>query len=170
MRKLIIPLAILLFTFNSCVQEDGISIGVFSETDGKVDINELFTIESVLDKVLEFLPRIPNEVKRLKNVIESPEIPRVDIGPHCSDPYDCDFKGTCWKHIPEYSVFDISRLNKDKKFDLYNQGVLTLHEIDLSQTNLNPNQVLQVESIILPNYRPKVSVTRLIMDFNTCCF
>ncbi len=114
--------------------------------NGDIDINELFTIESVLDQVLEFLPQIPNEVRRLRNVIESPEVPKVDIGNHCSDPYDCDFKCTCWKHIPDYSVFDISRLNKDKKFDLYNQGVITLDDIDLSQTDLNPNQVLQVQS------------------------
>ena len=114
--------------------------------DGELDINQLFTIESVYDQVLEFLPRIPNEVRRLKNVIESPEVPSVDIGNHCSDPYDCDFKGTCWKHIPDYSVFNISRLNKDKKFDLYNQGVITLDQIDLGHTDLNPNQVLQVQS------------------------
>jgi hypothetical protein len=116
--------------------------------NGEIDINELFTIESVLDQVLEFLPRIPNEVRRLKNVIESPEVPNVDIGNHCSDPYDCDFKGTCWKHIPDYSVFNISRLNKDKKFHLYNQGVITLDQIDLGQTDLNLNQVLQVQSEI----------------------
>ena len=115
---------------------------------GELDIHQLFTIESVYDQVLDFLPRIPNEVRRLKNVIESPEAPNVDIGNHCSDPYDCDFKGTCWKHIPEYSVFDISRLNKDKKFNLYNQGVITLDQIDLSQTDLNPNQLLQVQSEI----------------------
>ena len=116
--------------------------------DGELDLQQLFTIESVYDQVLQFLPRIPNEVRRLKNVIERPEVPQIDIGPHCSDPYDCDFKGTCWKHIPEYSVFNISRLNKDKKFDLYNQGVITLDDIDLSQTDLNPNQVLQVQSEI----------------------
>ena len=114
--------------------------------NGEIDINELFMVESVYDQVLEFLPRIPNEVRRLKDVIESPDIPSVDIGPHCSDPYDCDFKGTCWKHIPEYSVFDISRLNKDKKFDLYKQGIISLNQIDLGQTDLNPNQVLQVQS------------------------
>jgi hypothetical protein len=37
-------------------------------------------------------------------------------------------------------------LNKDKKFDLYNQGVVTLDQIDLRQTDLNPNQVLQIQS------------------------
>jgi len=116
--------------------------------DGELDIHQLFTIESVYDQVLGFLPRIPNEVRRLKNVIDSPEVPNVDIGNHCFEPYDCDFRGTCWKHIPDYSVFDISRLNKDKKFDLYNKGVITLDDIDLSQTNLNANQVLQVQSEI----------------------
>ncbi len=116
--------------------------------DGELDINQLFNIESVYDKVLAFLPRIPNEVKRLKNVIESSGIPKIDIGPHCSEPYDCDFKGTCWKHIPDYSVFDISRLNTDRKFDLYNKGVITLNQIDLGEESLNPNQVLQVQSEI----------------------
>ena len=66
------------------------------------------------DQVLEFLPRIPNEVRRLKNVIESPEIPNVDIGHHCSDPYDCDFKGTCWKHIPDYSFLIFQDLKKTR--------------------------------------------------------
>ncbi|MGC6402524.1 MAG: DUF2779 domain-containing protein [Flavobacteriaceae bacterium] len=113
---------------------------------GGIDIKELFTIESVYNQVLEFLPRIPNEVRRLINVIESPNSPQVGIGPHCSDPYDCDFKGTCWKHIPEYSVFDISRFNKNKKFELYNQGIITLDQIDLNNTILNSNQKLQVQS------------------------
>ena len=44
--------------------------------------------------------------------------------------------------------FYISRLNKDKKFDLYNQGVITFDDIDLGQIDLNPNQVLQVQSEI----------------------
>ena len=145
--------------------------------NGEVDINELFTIESVLDKVLEYLPRIPNEVKRLKNVIESPEIPQVDIGPHCSDPYDCDFKGTCWKHIPVYSIFNISRLNRDKKFDLYNQGVVTLDQIDLSQTGLNPNQLLQVQSELngsshidteeIRNFTSELNYPLYFLDFET---
>ena len=114
--------------------------------NGKLDIHQLFTIESVYNQVLEFLPRIPSEVKRLKNIIESPEIPEIDIGPHCSDPYDCDFKGTCWKHVPDYSVFDIANLRNKKKFDLYNKGLMSLDQIDLRETSLNANQVLQVES------------------------
>ena len=137
----------------------------------------MFTIESVYDQVLEFLPRIPNEVQRLKNVIDSPDAPNVDIGNHCSDPYDCDFRGTCWKHIPDYSIFNISRLNKDKKFDLYNQGVITLDDIDLGQTDLNPDQVLQVQSEIngtihidkeeIRNFTSGLNYPLYFLDFET---
>ena len=97
--------------------------------DGNLNIDELFTIESVKDEVLAYLPRISNEVSRLKKVIELDSAPKLDIGEHCFEPYQCDFKGTCWKHIPDYSVFDISRLNKHKKFDLYNKGIITLDQI-----------------------------------------
>ena len=145
--------------------------------EGELDIHQLFTIESVYDEVLEFLPRIPNEIKRLKNVIESPDIPNVDIGPHCSDPYDCDFMGTCWKHIPDYSIFNISRLNTDKKFDLYNQGIITFDQIDLDTTDLNPNQVLQVESELngtthvdvdeIRNFTSGLSYPLYFLDFET---
>ena len=110
--------------------------------NGELDIHQLFTIESVYNQVLEFLPQIPNEIKRLKDAIDGSEIPQKDIGHHCFDPYDCDFKGTCWKHIPDYSVFDISNLNKKKKFDLYDQGIITLDQIDLDNTTLNSNQKL----------------------------
>ena len=114
--------------------------------DGDLNIYKLFKVKSVYNEVLDYLPIIPNEIKRLKNIIESSDIPQTDIGPHCTEPYNCDFMGTCWKHIPEYSVFNISRLDKQKKFDLYNKGILTLDQINLDKINLNSNQLLQVKS------------------------
>lgn len=115
---------------------------------GALDIQQLFTIESVHKQVLDFLPQIPDKVERFKQVIAQPQAPQVEIGLHCSNPYDCDFKGTCWKHIPEYSVFDIANLRDPKKFDLYNQGVLTFDQIDFGQVKLSANQELQVQAEI----------------------
>ena len=116
------------------------------ERGGELNVNELFKIESVLNDVLDYLPEIPGEINHFKNVILSPEVPKIKIGPHCTIPYDCDFKGTCWKHIPNYSVFDISRLNIKKKFNLYNEGIVAINEINLDEVNLNANQKLQVKS------------------------
>lgn len=114
--------------------------------NGELEIDKLFSIESVFDRVQDFLPLIPAEIKRLQGVIGQNEAPIIDIGPHCSDPYDCDFKGTCWAHIPDYSVFDISRLKSTKKFELYRQGIISFDQIDATSVALNENQRLQVES------------------------
>jgi hypothetical protein len=114
--------------------------------DGEINVHELFTIESVYDRVQKVLPKIPNQVERFKQVIKQEEAPDIDIGPHCTNPYDCDFKGYCWNYIPEYSIFNIARLNINKKFELYNQGTVSFGEIDLQITSLNPNQLLQVTS------------------------
>ena len=145
--------------------------------DGELDIHQLFTIESVYDQVLDFLPRIPNEVRRLKYIIEGAEVPQIDIGPHCSDPYDCDFKGTCWKNIPDYSIFDIANLASKKKFELYNQGVITLDQIDLDEVSLSSNQVLQVQSEIngtshinieeIRNFTDNLNYPLYYLDFET---
>ena len=118
------------------------------ERNGELNVHELFKIESVLSDVLDYLPEIPEKINHFKNVIQSPEVPKIKIGAHCTSPYDCDFKGTCWKHIPEYSVFDISGLNIKKKFDLYNKGIVAINEINLDEVALNANQELQVKSEI----------------------
>ena len=135
--------------------------------DGDLDIEQLFTVESVKDQVLDYLPKISNNVSRLKKVIELDSAPNVDIGSHCNEPYDCDFKGTCWKHIPQYSIFNISRLKTDKKFELYNQGILTLDQVDLSKTKLSENQILQVESEVEgKSYINKEEIGKFLSNLN----
>jgi hypothetical protein len=114
--------------------------------NGAINIQELFTIESVFDRVQEVLANIPDQVEYLKQVIKQKEIPSIDIGAHCDTPYPCDFKGHCWKHIPEYSIFDISNLWTSKKFQLYEKGITTFDQIDLDNNPLNSNQLLQVTS------------------------
>lgn len=114
--------------------------------NGPINIQELFTIESVFDRVQEVLPSIPDQVENLKQVIKQEAMPNIDIGAHCDSPYTCDFKGHCWKHIPDYSIFNISNLRANKKFQLYDQGIITLDQIDLNNNPLNANQLLQVTS------------------------
>ena len=48
----------------------------------ELDIQKLFSIESVYDLVQEYLPIIPNEIDRLKHVIDSDKVPEIDIGSH----------------------------------------------------------------------------------------
>ena len=42
---------------------------------------------------------IPKKLKDMETMLKADGI-NIDIGPHCSDPFDCDFKSHCW--IPVY--------------------------------------------------------------------
>ena len=136
--------------------------------NGPINIQELFTIESVLERVQKVLPNIPNQIENFKQVIKQPTVPDIDIGTHCNNPYSCDFKGHCWKHIPEYSVFNISNLRSNKKFELYNKGIITLDQIDLENNPLNANQLLQVRSELNDtSYIDRKNISDFINDL-TC--
>ena len=68
----------------------------------------------------------------------------MEIGKHCNKPYECDFKSYCWKHVPEYSVLNISRLKAETKWNLYNAGYLYVKDVPL-ETKLSSNQRIQVD-------------------------
>ncbi|MEA3479781.1 MAG: DUF2779 domain-containing protein [Bacteroidota bacterium] len=96
---------------------------------GDLDIQQLFNIESVLVKGLGLQDFIGESLNEQVQVLQDGKIPKIDIGPHCKNPYDCDFRGYCWKHLPEYSVFNIHNLRGEKKFDLYDKGFIELKDI-----------------------------------------
>jgi hypothetical protein len=74
------------------------------------------------------------------------DLPTIDIGPHCEDPYGCDFTGHCWDHVPDDSVFDLRGRGVDK-FALYRQGVVCQADIPLEI--LNDSQRFQAESTLM---------------------
>ncbi|MBL7894508.1 MAG: DUF2779 domain-containing protein [Bacteroidia bacterium] len=114
---------------------------------GDLDINQLFTIQSVLTEVLNEQKNIPNNIAEFKKVLEKKNNPpTIDIGAHCNSPYSCDFLGHCWKHIPENSIFDLSGLRSEKKFALYNNGIITFNQItkEAEESFLNDKQKMQV--------------------------
>jgi hypothetical protein len=115
------------------------------ERIGNLDIRQLFRIEPVLDIVIRLQDRIQRDIADFFMTLNASSAPPLDIGPHCTDPYYCDFHGHCWQHVPDYSIFNISRLSADKKWDLYHLGILRLEDIPPDFT-LNDSQWQQVKS------------------------
>lgn len=68
---------------------------------GPIDVKQLFQLVSVMDYAKEQEPVIAANVERLKNVVALPHAPQVAVGPHCHEPYTCDFLGHCWKNVPQ---------------------------------------------------------------------
>ena len=114
--------------------------------DDELEINKLFTIVNISDEVSELQLNIPSHLKNFKIFLDDKENePNIDIGAHCSSPYSCDAIQHCWKHIPEYSVFNISRLRTDKKFELYHNNIINFNDIkDISI--FSESQQVQIKS------------------------
>lgn len=112
---------------------------------GDLDVQQLFVGDDVFDAVLELQAELPERIAALRATLSGTDEPAIDIGPHCHDPYDCDFIPWCWRHIPENSVFDL-RGRGIEKFDYYRRGIIRFEELPLHE--LNSAQRQQVEATL----------------------
>lgn len=114
----------------------------------KLELEKFFYAEDVTEQVKQKQADIPQIISKFDEILSKDVEPDIDIGPHCSDPYNCDAWEYCWRKqrgIPEYSVFDISRLRSDKKFELYKNGVVKFEDIK-ELDKFNASQQIQIRS------------------------
>jgi len=97
--------------------------------DGEIDPRGLFTSNDISDSVRQKQPYIADNIAKQKEMLKN-DMPDIDIGEYCEKPYECDFQGHCWQHIPQDSVFDLKRKGVNK-YDLYRQGIIELKNIPL---------------------------------------
>lgn len=96
---------------------------------GGIDITGFFTVQDVTASVVNMQTTVIEQLANMNEMLGKDE-PCIDIGSHCTDPYDCDFKKFCWSHIPKHSVFNLGGKGVNK-FDLYKRGIITLEDLPL---------------------------------------
>jgi hypothetical protein len=143
---------------------------------GKLDINELFKIESVIDSILPLQNFVEENIERLKKVISKREMPGIDIGEHCHNPYTCSFFNYCREHIPEDSIFDFSGMHLKKKYELYRDGIIKLDDVP-DDYSLNKNNGIQldvyksgeplIDNDAIENFLSDLDYPLFFMDFET---
>lgn len=102
--------------------------------DGDVVPEELFVLQDITGVVREKQASIPDTLAEMRAMLRG-GVPQIDIGPHCDDPFECDFKDHCWQHVPEHSVFSLRGRGIDP-WELYRQGVVQLADVPLDSLNL----------------------------------
>jgi len=112
---------------------------------GELDLKKLFSIQSVLETVLEKQDFIHDQILREREVIEMPHSPDISIGLHCHNPYTCDFVGHCWKNYPGPTVFDLDTISPKEQQTLFDQGLHSLSEL-ANASGLNAEQQMQINS------------------------
>ncbi len=143
---------------------------------GELEIQKLFHIQSVLKEVKNLQRPIPETVERFKKVLAAKSMPPIDIGIHCSQPYDCDFSNFCWKHIPDDSVFDIAGIRKTKAFDLYMRGIVKINDIpekekfsesQIIQINCAKKNIAVIETSVIQQFLRSLHYPLYFMDFES---
>lgn len=110
--------------------------------DGEIEPGELFVQTDITEKVEEYSAGIEGRIENMLKIVDSDVEPKVSIGVHCSDPYDCPLREECWKCVPRNSVFDFYRMFSKRKFELYNSGIVKMSEVPDS-VKLNDKQKIQ---------------------------
>ena len=144
--------------------------------NGTIDVHSLFTIVSVKEDALKNSEMVFKNIIESKNTLSQNKIPDVKIGEHCFSPYECDFRGTCWKDVPEDSVFEIAGMKRQDQFELYNSGIEKINDVT-ETAELKENSKIQIESLqkneifidkpALKNFISSLHYPLYFMDFET---
>ena len=74
---------------------------------GELDPKTLFLLEDCTDQAISRMEGVPANLRNLLQVVNQSNEPSIAIGRHCRSPFECDYTGYCWRHVPDYSVFNV---------------------------------------------------------------
>lgn len=141
----------------------------------ELDLHGLFHIKDVSKQIENEYLKLPSNIPAAQRVINDKEEPQVPIGSHCNTPYSCAFFDHCVGELPKPNVFNLYRMQFDKKCRLYHEGKVDFES--LRGEDLTDMQQLQVESYLndLPlydinatkQYLSKLSYPLYFLDFET---
>ena len=77
-----------------------------------------------------------------ERVLECEDEPQVDLADCC---VECDFFRSCFRDLPERSVFDLYRLAKKKMAEFYHQGLVAYEDLEQAGVIKNKTQLRQMD-------------------------
>jgi hypothetical protein len=93
------------------------------------DLSNLFTRSDCTKKVEEFLPGVAGRAEEMAKMLKVAAPPKIDIGPHCSLPYECPFSARCWPEPIAHHIGELYRGQQKQRDQLTAAGVATIDRI-----------------------------------------
>ncbi|MDD3594591.1 MAG: DUF2779 domain-containing protein [Candidatus Gastranaerophilales bacterium] len=78
---------------------------------GDIDPFEFFNYNEVTEDVVKLAKNLPQGLELVRDMQTAAE-PACEIGGACSYFFDCQYIDHCWQNIPDYSVFDVMKMEK----------------------------------------------------------
>jgi len=111
---------------------------------GDIEVDKLFAMADLTEDVREKQPAIGAEIRNQRKML-SGSLPDITIGKYCFDPYECDFHGHCWDHIPEISVFSLKGVSFEA-YKFHQKGIVRLEDVPLD--DLSSKQRFLIEAYL----------------------
>ncbi len=138
----------------------------------EIDINSLFRLTDVTEKVRLLRPHVEQEIISMRESLRLPYPPDISIGTQCQSPYECEFKAYCWSHVARPTVLDLKGISWDKKFALYQKGIRTYSDVpphhmfyDHPQIRLERDKVPILNKKELRRFLNKIEYPLSFLDF-----
>lgn len=110
---------------------------------------DLISIKDVTAKVKQLQRKIPVRISQFHEMLNSSACPDVDVGYHCSEPYDCPFKSYCWfQALPDNNIFEIKGMRLKEKMNLYYRKIVTFQSVIKEKIRLSEVQKIQVSCAV----------------------
>ncbi|MGF1566381.1 MAG: DUF2779 domain-containing protein [Flavobacteriales bacterium] len=119
-----------------------VHINTVYQRDGSLNPQQLFRRSSVLEAARGKQHEVSERIAEMKAVLKSEEVPAIDIGLHCHEPYECPFIPHCRQHLPAYSVFDLGGIWRSKAYERYYEGDIDI--LSLPEDEFNQGQAAQI--------------------------
>ncbi len=145
------------------------------EKDGTIDPSNFFIKEDVTKQTEKLMGAIEEKIETMLDAIRAKNCPEIEISENCYKPYTCPLKDSCWRNLPDNSVFELYR-GKRLAFSFYKKGITRISDIHDTAV-LNPIQSIQhktikennlfVDSKSLDAFLRKLRYPLYFLDFET---
>jgi len=156
-------------TYLVCINSDYV-------LDGEIDRHKFFLIQDISETVAQEYPLVEFQVVKAKKMLALMDVePDEDLDVHCHKPYDCAFLQYCSRNLPERSVFNLYRMNFEKKIAYYQQNIITyeqlqseaLNEKQQMQIHCALNDTIYINKVEIANFLSTLTYPLYFLDFET---
>lgn len=109
--------------------------------EGELDINQLFTLREITEKINSSRVEFKKELEYRKSLIYQKEIPQITVEHSCSTPKNCILK-TCWGDLGDANIFNL-REGSELALKFYNLGIKYIKDIP-EDPDLSATQKIQI--------------------------
>lgn len=112
---------------------------------GNLDLKQLFTIKNVTDIADSKQDEIKEKISEINEYMKADSEPEEKISMKCFEPYPCSYFEYCTRNLPEKNVFNLTKIHKKQKIDLYNKGIYSYEDLLNEKLGWKYHQQVEVD-------------------------